>query len=134
MDNFVLLADSGYGIEPSLMTPYRTPMENDEIAFNNLLKKERVIIERCFGQVKRRFPILQYMVRVKLDRVPRIIVCCFILHNIAKYLQDEEFLESEEVYFNEPNIEENILSETDLKILGERKRRQLSQVISRQQL
>uniref|UniRef100_A0A8D8UXJ5 DDE Tnp4 domain-containing protein n=1 Tax=Cacopsylla melanoneura TaxID=428564 RepID=A0A8D8UXJ5_9HEMI len=134
MDNFVLLADSGYGIEPSLMTPYRNPMENDEIAFNNLLKKERVIIERCFGQVKRRFPILQYMVRVKLDRVPRIIVCCFILHNIAKYLQDEEFLESEEVYFNEPNIEENILSETDLKILGERKRRQLSQVISRQQL
>jgi hypothetical protein len=54
--------------------------------FNQVYAAERVVIERCFGQVKRRFPTLQYTVRVKLEAVPTVIVCCFILHNKAKYL------------------------------------------------
>nr|CAI5833687.1 unnamed protein product [Callosobruchus analis] len=51
------------------MTPYRNPETREEVAFNVLFTKDRDIIERCFGQLKRRFPILQYMVRVKLGRV-----------------------------------------------------------------
>ncbi|CAH2009012.1 unnamed protein product [Acanthoscelides obtectus] len=67
----VLLGDDGYGIEPCLMTPFRNPTPGAEINYNKLLKQERVIIERCFGQLKRRFPILRYVCRVKLENVPK---------------------------------------------------------------
>ncbi|CAH1993542.1 unnamed protein product [Acanthoscelides obtectus] len=69
----VLLGDDGYGIEPCLMTPFRNPTAGAEINYNKLLKQETVIIERCFGQLKRRFPILQYVCRAKLENVPKII-------------------------------------------------------------
>ncbi|XP_076049370.1 uncharacterized protein LOC143030050 [Oratosquilla oratoria] len=51
--NVVLLGDDRYGIEPCLMTPFRNPTSPAEVKYNKLFKKERVIIERCFGQLKR---------------------------------------------------------------------------------
>lgn len=80
----VLIADQGYGIEPWLMTPFRNPQTDRERKFNKLLAKERVIIEQCFGQLKRRFPILGYVCRIKLENVPNMILACVILHNIAR--------------------------------------------------
>ncbi|CAH1988584.1 unnamed protein product [Acanthoscelides obtectus] len=68
--NVLLLGDDGYGIEPCLMTPFRNPTLGAEINYNKLLKQERVITERCFGQLKRRFRILHYVCRVKLENVP----------------------------------------------------------------
>jgi hypothetical protein len=56
----VLLADSGYSLELWLMTPFRICHTNEENVFNRLLKKEHVIIETSFGQVKRRLPIIKY--------------------------------------------------------------------------
>ena len=50
--NTVLVGDNGYGIELWLMTPFNNPINRTERAFNALLKSERVIIERCFGQLK----------------------------------------------------------------------------------
>lgn len=85
----LLLGDSGYGICPWLMTPYREPNTPQKEAYNALLKKERVIIERCFGQLKRRFPVLNH-VRTKLYKVPAVIISCAVLHNIAKYLKDPD--------------------------------------------
>nr|CAH7728264.1 unnamed protein product [Callosobruchus chinensis] len=93
------------------MTPFRTPNNPQQQAFNNLLTRERVIIERCFGQVKQRFPILQYKIRLATEKVPHIIACCFILHNVAKYLKDSDFPaeENHEENFNGAQIEdENI--------------------------
>lgn len=115
-NNMVLLGDSGYGINRWLMKPYRNPETPEEIAFNTLFTKERVIIERCFGQLKRRFPILQYMVRVKLDRVASVIISCAVLHNISKYLNDplpvdeeeEDVMNDEEEEYNLENDDENV--------------------------
>jgi hypothetical protein len=90
-ENAVLIGDQGYGLEPCLMTPFKNPTPGAEHKFNVLLKKERVTIERCFGQLKRRFPILQYVCRVKLENVPKVIVTCIVLHNIAKHLGDPDF-------------------------------------------
>ncbi|CAH1989921.1 unnamed protein product [Acanthoscelides obtectus] len=73
------------------MTPFRNPTPGAEINYNKFLKQERVIIERCFGQVKRRFPILQYVCRVKLENVSKIIIACIVLHNVAKSLGDPDF-------------------------------------------
>ena len=54
----ILLADKGYGIAPWLMTPYVPAATPQETTYNRIHTRERVIIERCFGQLKRRFPIL----------------------------------------------------------------------------
>lgn len=124
--NCVLLADSGYGIEPWLMTPYRNPINNRQSAYNQLLKTERVVIERCFGQLKRRFPILQYVNRVKLNRIANTIVCCFVLHNIAKYLQDEDFPDDD----REENFDQGEdLAEGEIRIRGKRIQEQLATLI-----
>nr|CAH7715388.1 unnamed protein product [Callosobruchus chinensis] len=50
--NALLLGDEGYGIAPWLMVPFGNPNTLAEHAYNNLFTKERVIIERCFGQLK----------------------------------------------------------------------------------
>ena len=50
----LLLGDEGYGIAPWLMTPYKEPLNApQERLYNNCLKRERLIIERCFGQLKK---------------------------------------------------------------------------------
>ncbi|XP_030762163.1 putative nuclease HARBI1 [Sitophilus oryzae] len=117
----LLLADEGYGIEPCLMTPYQNPNTPEETRYNNLLKKERVCIERCFGQLKQRFSILQYKARLKLENIPKLIVCCVVLHNIAKTLCDPDF-DLEELQPNDVNnyIEGN--ENDDIRRSGMRRR------------
>lgn len=84
-----LLADSGYGITPWILTPFKLPPRTQEqVAFNKQHSKERVTIERIFGQLKMRFPILANVCRVKLDKVPKVIVACVVLHNIGKEIND----------------------------------------------
>ncbi|KAJ4428991.1 hypothetical protein ANN_25987 [Periplaneta americana] len=73
------------------------PHGPEEREYNILLKKERVIIERCFGQLKRRFPCLNYL-RVDLTKVPSVIISCALLHNVAKYLKDPLHEEKYEGY------------------------------------
>ncbi|VEN36087.1 unnamed protein product, partial [Callosobruchus maculatus] len=57
------------------------------------VESKRYSIERLFGQLKKRFPILSSTVRVSSDKVPKIILCCAVLRNIAKYLNDDLDLE-----------------------------------------
>lgn len=90
----IMLADEGYGLTPNLMKIYSNPSNPSEVLFNNILKKERVIIERVFGQLKRRFPILGNRVRVATRNIPKLIVACCVLHNIAKILNDPDFEEN----------------------------------------
>ena len=83
-----LLGDSGYGIAPYMMTPYNDPNTPAERHFNKIHKANRVVIEHSFGQLKRRFPILRYGIHLKLGNIPKCIMACFILHNIAKFVDD----------------------------------------------
>lgn len=94
----LLLGDDGYAIRPYLMTPYKNPIAHHELLYNRVHSKERVVIERAFGQLKNRFPILKGKVRLKTDRIPTIIICCFVLHNVAKFLKDADY---DEFYFEE---------------------------------
>jgi hypothetical protein len=84
----LLLRDEGYGLAPWLMTPFKNPQIPEERAYNKKLKQ--------------RFPVLQHKVRLALKSVPKLIICCFILHSIAKYLKDEmELLQQIELEENE---------------------------------
>lgn len=87
----IVLADEAYPIAPWLMTPFKNPASAEQRSYNILHTRERVIIERVFGQAKQRFPILQSKIRMSTERVPQMIVACFVLHNVAKVLNDEDF-------------------------------------------
>lgn len=86
----LLLCDQAYSLTPWTMTPYANP-NDDQRAYNRLHKRERVIIERIFCQLKRRFPILANTIRVATERVPKLITACMILHNISKFLNEPQF-------------------------------------------
>jgi hypothetical protein len=87
----VLLADEGYGLAPWLMTPFRNPVSQEQQSYSKLHCRERGIIERCFGQLKQRFPIFQNKMRLASEQIPSIVCCCIVLHNIANCLGDEGF-------------------------------------------
>lgn len=99
----ILLGDEAYPLTPWAMVPFKNPETELQKSYNIKHSKERVIIERMFGQLKQRFPILQSTIRLKTDRVPTMIVACFTLHNVAKFLKDEDFSEPIETSVELPN-------------------------------
>jgi hypothetical protein len=123
----VLLADSGYAIAPWLMTPYRNPQTPVENYFNEQHATNRIIIERCFGQVKKRFPILMNEIRVSLNKILRIITSCFVLHNVAKYLNDQNnFVDIVE---DDDNYQENGENENQVRMRGIQRRNELARIL-----
>lgn len=126
----VLLGDSGYGIQPWLMTPFINPVNDAQKDFNTLLTRERVIIECSFGQLKRRFPILQYTCRVELAKIPKVVVACAVLHNIAKYLGDEDFPEDDEELVLQRDLPPAEEETTDaIRARGSLRRHELAELI-----
>ena len=105
----IILRDSAYPLRRWLMTPFRdTSNIQSKIAYNSSLCKTRVLIEQVFGRLKRRWGILHQEVRVATSKVPKLVVVCMILHNIA-------------IEMNMPNIY-SIYSSTDdqdVEIVGQ---------------
>lgn len=91
----VLLGDGGYPCLPYLMTPYHNPTTQQQAAFNDALTATRVRIEHVFGVLKRRFHVLHGEVRMRPERVVKIISACTVLHNIAVQLKEQEPPESD---------------------------------------
>lgn len=118
----IILGDSGYGITPFLLTPFLTPNTAAERNYNEIHKRARCSIERSFGQLKRRFHCLGSILRCDLDRVPSIIVVCFILHNQAKRLGDPDF-EGEDDEWDDDDFPD-LTDRTDnyVRIRGQQKR------------
>lgn len=127
---YCLIGDSGYGISPWLMTPFKPPQNPAERNFNLTHAQDRVIIERVFGQLKQRFPILQSKIRVSLDKVPKIVVCCAVLHNISKHLNDGwdfNYDENDEI-FDEVNHNAD-MGELRVRLRGQAKRDNITQIL-----
>ncbi|KAL0333131.1 UNVERIFIED_CONTAM: hypothetical protein Scaly_2214600 [Sesamum calycinum] len=72
---------------------YRTPQD----LFNHAHSRLRNVIERCFGVLKKRFPILQWgMPSYLLQHQVDLVIACCTLHNfIRKFNHDD-------IIFNEP--------------------------------
>lgn len=80
----MFIGDSGYPVLKYLMTPLLNPNSQSEQLYNESHIHTRNTVERCFGVIKRRFPILAYGIRMKkIDTIMAIITSTFILHNIA---------------------------------------------------
>lgn len=89
--NSWLLGDSGYGLEPFLLTPYKSPQPGSkEHNFNKNHCSTRNIVERTIGNLKSRFRCLQstslYYSPIK---VVQIVNVCTALHNICKHFNIE---------------------------------------------
>lgn len=128
---FCLLGDSGYGITPWLLTPFKNCNTAAETKFNRIHKAERVIIERCFGQLKQRFPVLGNRVRLNIQNIPKIIVACCVLHNIGKFLNDELVETTVAINDEDEEYENNDLEEVVLRYQGQQKRAEIAQLLNR---
>ena len=125
----ILLGDNGYAIAPFLLTPFLRPDTPAEVNYNWVHKRARCTIERTFGQVKRRFHCIGSILRCSLDRVPSVIVSCFILHNLAKDVGDPDFEgENEE---DDDDFQDFIdRSDNYLRVKGEQKRQEMVVTLS----
>lgn len=83
--DFILVGDSGYKNTKYLATPYlETGGDPVRELYNQSQIRTRVCVERTFGVIKRRFPVLSMGMQNKnLDTIRYAITACCVLHNIA---------------------------------------------------
>ena len=114
------LADCGYALTKYTLTPYRGvryhlvefgnngqgPANSKEL-FNLRHSSLRNSIERLFGIVKSRFPILKKMSPYKFEDQCNLVQCCFLIHNFVhlNQLYEDEFYDVEII--NNPEIVDN---------------------------
>lgn len=86
--NYILVGDSGYANTTYLATPFTE--NNPEIAHNARMQayqvaiiRTRNVVERQYGLLKRRFPVLAYGIRLKIETAMKIVTACAIIHNIC---------------------------------------------------
>lgn len=102
--NCVLLGDRGYALRHYVQVPMENPHNQVEILYNESQIRTRNVVERTFGVLKRRFPILSLGIRGK-GQLPEIItVACAILHNIARDFNEAHFDDNEVQDDNEVEI------------------------------
>ncbi|XP_058978634.1 putative nuclease HARBI1 [Musca domestica] len=79
-----LIGDSGYPLEPWILTSYRSANEHSaESRFNKRFCKARFIIERVFGVLKGRFRCLLAARELHYAPVAQILNVCYALHNVC---------------------------------------------------
>lgn len=123
------MADSGFPIEPRLLTPFQDADTNSkEELYNEAHKSARNVIERCFGVLKSRFRcLLQHRTLHFSPKVASsIIYSVLVLHNICinnniPLLEEDEEDEEEDVDVNGTEIE---IFENNLLAAGRRLRQQ----------
>ncbi|KAK9687364.1 DDE superfamily endonuclease [Popillia japonica] len=103
-------------VKPYLMTKLQnvhTPAEN---LYNESIIRTRNVVERQYGVWKRRFPLLQLGMRLKIETVLNIIVATAILHNMALEEKEDiaeewlEEIEDEDLEIKLAAIDENALN------------------------
>ncbi|XP_060882080.1 putative nuclease HARBI1 [Metopolophium dirhodum] len=77
-----LLGDGGYPCRKYLMTPLLNPTTAAEKKYQNAQIGTRNVIERVFGVLKRRFPVLSVGLRIQPKSALITIVATAVLHNI----------------------------------------------------
>lgn len=87
-----------------LLTPYLNPVRNGQQKYNEAHIKTRNVVERQYGVMKRRFPVLALGIRLKLDTAVNVILACCVLHNICILRKEHQPINDGSI----PNLEELI--------------------------
>lgn len=86
--NRSLLGDSAYPCRWYILTPYDARMRNqldiNQLQFQRRILAARQNVEQTIGILKQRFHVLQRPARYALEKVPKVILACCILHNICR--------------------------------------------------
>lgn len=96
---FIILGDSGYPLEPWLLTPFRSTSEGSrEANFNTIHSKTRNIIEHTIGILKSRFRCINGARELHYSpkKASQIFNVCATLHNICLHFR---------VAFDDPLVE-----------------------------
>lgn len=81
-----LIGDSGYPLQPILMTPFLNPQPNTpESRYNQSHMASRNVVERCIGLLKMRFRCLlkERVARYTPQFVGKLVNTCVVLHNMC---------------------------------------------------
>lgn len=81
-----------------LLTPYLDPITNGQRNYNNTHIRTRVIVENIIGIWKRRFPIMAYGCRLRIENTLPCIVATAVLHNLARLRGEQQPPIEEEVF------------------------------------
>jgi hypothetical protein len=81
----VLLGDAAYPLKTWCMTPFERKIPQDviEANYNYWHSSARMVVERAFGVLKKRFPILKQPWSSKPSQVVEVVGICVSLHNIC---------------------------------------------------
>ncbi|XP_049349791.1 uncharacterized protein LOC125814381 [Solanum verrucosum] len=123
------LCDATYSNTRGFLAPYRNVRywlgdyhlrrtSNKEGKFNRGHAQLRNVIERVYGVLKARFPILDKMPPYSIDVQRNVVVACFVVHNFIRKerINDDIFnqYESTQLIFDEEEGEpEEVLDETN---------------------
>ncbi|KAL7194317.1 hypothetical protein ACSBR1_034683 [Camellia fascicularis] len=107
--NKYYLVDAGYTHKPEYVAPYRGQKyhlqefnrrhhyHGPKELFNHRHSSLRNVIERTFGVLKQRFPLLKHMPRYDMVWQGPIVMACCVLHNWIRTVQEQdEFFDAEE--------------------------------------
>lgn len=103
-----LLGDSGYPLEPWLLTPFSNPNNDDYQMFNKVHSKARSTVERAIGILKGRWRCLckQRNLHYKPPVCSKIINACATLHNIC--IQMDDYLPVDEILVD--NYDDDVIN------------------------
>lgn len=105
--NSWLLADSGYPLEPYLLTPFRNVTAGSvEHRFNKKHTLARNVVERTIGNLKSRFRCLQAKLHYTPVKVVKIVNVSCAIHNICKHFNAN-------IVDELPYVDEQVDLETD---------------------
>ena len=80
-----IIGDLAYPLKENLLVAYKNTghLTCRQEKFNNSLSATRSAIERAFALLKGRFRRLKYLNMSNVDKIPRVIIACCVLHNIC---------------------------------------------------
>ena len=85
------------------MTPVQNPGTRAKNIYNSSQIRTRNVVERMIGVWKRRFPVLAYGTRCKIETTLDIIVATAVLQNIAVDMNEDLPLPPDELNMDEIN-------------------------------
>ena len=95
-----ILGDSIYPTKDWLIPPQPAPNTAAEERFNRAYKRTRAIVERAFGIMKARFPILRHIRVREATYAAEIIKAVCVLHNLCLQLEGDRYNDLNEADYN----------------------------------